>query len=173
MPDGYLQTQEAWRGVREVAPFGGWTYVPQFWFGPWAWLVVVLGFALVIAVLVVPAAWRLGNELHTWAAAYVVYIAAVVEPGSSLARFLLLAFPLGAVTAGVVTRPPAARRWWLGAVVVLMLGAAGALGPADVAGEPGGRLAAVIGLRAAPVGLDVRPIGGLTGIRTGEGAGVN
>jgi hypothetical protein len=122
VPGGYLQTQEAWRGVREVAPFGGWSYVPEFWFGPWAWLVVGLGFALVIAVLVVPAAWRLGNELHTWAAAYVVYIAAVVEPGSSLARFLLLAFPLGAVTAGVVTRPAAGRRWWFAAVVVLMLG---------------------------------------------------
>ena len=26
------------------------------------------------------------------------------------------------MTAGVVTRPPAARRWWFGAVVVLMLG---------------------------------------------------
>lgn len=122
VPDGYLQTQEAWRGVRQVAPFGGWSYVPEFWFGSRAPLVVGLGFALVIAVLVVPAAWRLGNELHTWAAAYVVYIAAVVEPGSSLARFLLLAFPLAAVTAGVVTRPPAGRRWWFGAVVVLMLG---------------------------------------------------
>jgi hypothetical protein len=122
VPDGYLQTQEAWRGVREVAPFGGWFYVPQFWFGSRSPLVVGLGFALVLAVLVVPAAWRLGNELHTWAAAYVVYIAAVVEPGSSLARFLLLAFPLGAVTAGVVTRPAAARRWWFGAVLVLMLG---------------------------------------------------
>lgn len=121
VPDGYLQTQEAWRGVREVAPFGGWSYVPQFWFGSRALLVVGLSFALVIAVLVVPAAWRLGNELHTWAAAYIVYIAAVVEPGSSLARFLLLAFPLAAVTAGVVTRPPVARRWWFGAVVVLML----------------------------------------------------
>lgn len=121
VPDAYLQTQEAWRGVREVAPFGGWSYVPQFWFGSRALLVVGLSFALVIAVLVVPAAWRLGNELHTWAAAYIVYIAAVVEPGSSLARFLLLAFPLGAVTAGVVTRPPVARRWWFGAVVVLML----------------------------------------------------
>ncbi|GEL98019.1 hypothetical protein [Cellulomonas terrae] len=121
VPDGYLQTQEAWRGVREVAPFGGWSYVPQFWFGSRALLVVGLSFALVIAVLVVPAAWRLGNELHTWAAAYIVYIAAVVEPGSSLARFLLLAFPLAAVTAGVVTRPPAARRWWFAAVVVLML----------------------------------------------------
>ena len=114
----YLQTQEAWRGVREVAPFGGWFYVP-------AVLVRVPGapggagrpVALVVAVLVVPAAWRLGNELHAWAAAYIVYIAAVVEPGSSLARFLLLAFPLGAVTAGVVTRPAAARRWWFGAVV--------------------------------------------------------
>ncbi|MBO3086445.1 hypothetical protein [Cellulomonas fengjieae] len=122
VPDGYLQTQEAWRGVREVAPFGGWTYVPQFWFGQYALPVVALSFALVIAVLVVPAAWRLGRELHAWAAAYIVYIAAVVEPGSSLARFLLLAYPLGAVTAGVVTRPAAARRWWFGAVLVLMLG---------------------------------------------------
>ena len=122
VPDAYLQTQESWRGVREVAPFGGWFYVPQFWFGSRALLVVGLSFALVIAVLVVPAAWRLGKELHAWAAAYIVYIAAVVEPGSSLARFLLLAFPLAAVTAGVVTRPPVARRWWFGAVVVLMLG---------------------------------------------------
>jgi uncharacterized membrane protein YoaK (UPF0700 family) len=45
----------------------------------------------------------------------------VTVDGGSLARFLLLAFPLGAVTAGVVTRPAAARRWWFAAVVVLML----------------------------------------------------
>jgi hypothetical protein len=83
--------------------------------------VLVASFALVVAVLVVPAAWRLGNELHAWPAAYLLYIAAAVEPGSSLARFLLLAFPLGAVTAGVVTRPASARRWWLAGVVVLML----------------------------------------------------
>jgi hypothetical protein len=38
-----------------------------------------------------------------------------------MARFLLLAFPLGAATAGVVTRPPVARRLWLAGVVVLML----------------------------------------------------
>jgi hypothetical protein len=122
VPDGYLRTQEAWRGVASVTPFYGWTYVPSFWFGSWAIPVVVAGSALVVATLVVPAAWRLGNELHTWAAAYVVYIAAVVEPGSSLARFLLLAFPLGAVTAGVVTRPTAARRWWFVGVLVLMFG---------------------------------------------------
>ncbi|WP_190278767.1 hypothetical protein [Cellulomonas sp. B6] len=122
VPDGYLQTQEAWRGVREVTPFYGWTYVPQFWFGdagPW---LVAAGAALVLAVLLVPAAWRIGPELHAWSAAYVLYIVAVIEPGSSLARFLLLAFPLAAVTAGVVTRPAWARRLWFGAVLVLMLG---------------------------------------------------
>ncbi|WP_243883445.1 hypothetical protein [Cellulomonas dongxiuzhuiae] len=122
VPDGYLQTQAAWRGVREVVPFSGWTYVPQFWLQEWGTPAMVAGFALVAAVLLVPAAWRLGPELHAWSAAYVVYILAVIEPGSSLARFLLLAFPLGAVTAGVVPRPPWARRLWFGAVLVLMLG---------------------------------------------------
>ena len=120
-PQAYLRTQEAWRGLREVTPFGSWGYVGQFWFGdagPW---VLLAGFALVVAVLVVPAAWRLGPELHAWPAAYLLYLAAAVEPGSSLARFLLLAFPLAAVTAGVVTRPAPARRVWFGAVLVLML----------------------------------------------------
>lgn len=121
VPDGYLQTQESWRGVREVQPFGAWGYVSRFWFGEWAPWVVAAGVALVLAVLVVPAAWRLGNELHAWPAAYLLYIAAVIEPGSSLARFLVLAFPLGAVTAGVVTRPRAARRLWFTGVLVLML----------------------------------------------------
>jgi hypothetical protein len=83
--------------------------------------VVAAGAALVVATVVVPAAWRLGRELHAWPAAYLLYIAAVIEPGSSLARFMLLAFPLGAVTAGVVTRPATARRLWFGAVLGLML----------------------------------------------------
>ncbi|GAA3797466.1 hypothetical protein [Cellulomonas soli] len=120
--DGYLLTQGAWRGVREIAPFGAWGYVSRFWFGDQAPWVLAAAFALVIATLVVPAAWRLGPELHAWAAAYLLYIAAVVEPGSSIARFLLLAFPLAAVTAGVVTRPRLARRAWYVAVVILMLG---------------------------------------------------
>ncbi|MGN8246824.1 hypothetical protein ACTHAM_000491 [Cellulomonas soli] len=119
--DGYLLTQGAWRGVRDIAPFGAWGYVSRFWFGDHAPLVLVAAFALVVATMVVPAAWRLGPELHAWPAAYLLYLAAVVEPGSSLARFLVLAFPLGAVTAGVVTRPPWARRAWYAAVVVLML----------------------------------------------------
>ncbi|ROS23088.1 hypothetical protein [Cellulomonas sp. PhB150] len=120
-PDAYLQTQSTWRGVREVVPFESWGYVSRFWFGDLAPWVLLGSFALIAAVLVVPAAWRLGNELHVWPAAYLLYIAGAVEPSSSLARFLLLAFPLAAVTAGVVTRPARARRVWFGLVVVAML----------------------------------------------------
>jgi hypothetical protein len=121
-PDGYLQTQGSWRGVRDIQPFVPWGYVSRFWFGDWAPLILVVGFGLVIACLVVPAAWRLGNELHVWSAAYLLYIVGAIEPGSSLARFLLLAFPLGAVTAGFVTRPPWRRRVWFGLVAALMAG---------------------------------------------------
>lgn len=121
VPEAYLRTQEAWRGRREVTPFGGWDYVLDFWFGDHGWLVLGAAVALVVAVLVVPAAWRLRPELHAWPAAYLLYLAAAIEPGSSLARFLVLAYPLGAVTAGVVTRPAGARRAWFVGVVVLML----------------------------------------------------
>ena len=122
VPNAYLLTQESWRGVRTTTPFYGWTYVPQFWFGAWAPLVLAGGFGLTIALLVAPASWRLGNELHTWSAAYIGYIVAVIEPGSSLARFLLLAFPMGAVTAGLVQRPARARGAAYWAVLVLMVG---------------------------------------------------
>lgn len=121
VPQAYLRTQEAWRGVREVTPFGGWDYVLQYWFGDDGLWVLAAAVAFVVALLVVPAAWRLGPELHAWPAAYVLYLAAAIEPGSSLARFLVLAFPMGAITASVVRRPPVARRAWFVAVVVLML----------------------------------------------------
>ena len=110
----------------------------------WWWSV---GFALVIAVLVVPAAWRLGNELHAWAAAYVVYIAAVVEPGSSLARFLLLAFPLARGDRGRRHAAPGGPALVVRRRRRAHARPAGAVGPADVAREPGGGLAAVIGAR--------------------------
>lgn len=121
-PAAYVHTQESWRGLHSVAPFVGWSYVPPFWFDD-AWPLVVLpGVAFTVAVIAAPSAFRLGRELHAWSAAYVLYIAAVVEPGSSLARFLILAFPLAAATAGAVGRARRDRAAWLGFVVLLMLG---------------------------------------------------
>jgi len=121
VPDAYLLTQEAWRGAQSTTPFYGWTYAPRFWFGG-AWpLVLVAGWGLTFAVMLGPWAWRLGREVHAWSVAYVGYLAAVIEPGSSLARFLLLAFPLAAATAGAVGRTRRGRAAWLAFVVLLML----------------------------------------------------
>ncbi|WP_169164705.1 hypothetical protein [Cellulomonas taurus] len=122
VPDAYLQTQGAWRGSRHIAPFGAWGYILPFWFHD-AWPLVAVGILVLLAVvLLAPSTRRLGGELWAWGAAYPLYIGAAIEPGSSLARFLLLAFPLGAATVGVLSRPRWAARVWTGAVVVVMLG---------------------------------------------------
>lgn len=133
-PDAYLHTQEAWRAT-SAEPFAGWQ-VAQFWVGrlftglgidldPAALrtatvLLVLAALALIVTLLAVPAGRRTGPELEAWSAGYLGYIAAVVEPGSSLARFLLLAFPMAAVSVGLVTRPVWARRAWLAALIVAM-----------------------------------------------------
>lgn len=82
---------------------------------------LVAGWGLTFAVMFGPWAWRLGREVHAWSVAYIGYLAAVIEPGSSLARFLLLAFPLAAATAGAVGRTRRGRAAWLAVVVLLML----------------------------------------------------
>jgi hypothetical protein len=113
VPQAYFRTQEAWRGGAEVVPFVPWVDVAR-WLsgdaGPW---LLALLLVLVAALVLNPVAARLGPEMHAWSGAYLAYLVATVQPGTSLVRFLLLAFPLGAVTAGW-TR----SRLWLAAVVV-------------------------------------------------------
>jgi hypothetical protein len=118
VPDGYLRTQAAWRGRPDVVPVLPWLDVARWLWGPAGpWLLVALG-ALVVAVLLSPPARRLGAELQAWTAAYLGYLVGVIEPGTSLVRFAVLAFPLGAVAAGAVRGPAWARRLWLGAALV-------------------------------------------------------
>ncbi len=136
-PDAYLHTQRAWRAT-STEPFAGWQ-ISQFWVGrlltqlgvdldsldpavlrTTTVLLVIAALVLVVTLLALPAGRRTGPELEAWSAGYLGYIAAVVEPGSSLARFLLLAFPMAAVSVGLVTRPAWARRAWLAVLVVVM-----------------------------------------------------
>ncbi|MET3976380.1 hypothetical protein [Cellulosimicrobium sp. BE325] len=109
----YFRTQEAWRGGAEVVPFVPWVDVSR-WLagdaGPWLLALVLVASA---ALVLNPVAARLGPEMHAWSGAYLAYLVATVQPGTSLVRFLLLAFPLGAVTVGW-TR----SRTWLAAVTV-------------------------------------------------------
>lgn len=120
VPDAYLQTQGSWRGDRHVVPFASWGYAATFWFGRWAPAVLFIVSVTVVVLVLSRSSRRLGPELLTWSPAYLGYLAAVIEPGTSVFRFLLLAFPMAAITAGL---PPARwRRPVLLVVVVVMAG---------------------------------------------------
>ncbi len=119
----YQLTQGAWRGRGEVVPVVPWIDVARWLFGPPGLL--VLAVLIVAAVLVVVATRRLGPELQWWTAGYLGYLFVAVEPGTSLVRFGLLAFPIAAVVARWALR----RRWWRAALTgVLVLGVAGQIG---------------------------------------------
>ncbi len=118
VPDAYLQTQAAWRARPDVVPVLPWLDVARWLWGGAGPAVLALALAAVVGLLLSPPARRLGPELQAWTAAYGAYLVGVVEPGTSLVRFALLAFPLGAVVAGAVRRPGRARRAWLVAVLV-------------------------------------------------------
>lgn len=120
-PDGYVATQAAWRARADVVPLVPWLDIARWLVGGWAPVLLVAVGAALAALLASPPARRLGPELLAWPIAYLGYLVAVVEPGTSLARFLLLAFPLGAVTAGIAARSLARRRAWLVAVIVAMV----------------------------------------------------
>jgi len=116
----YFRTQEAWRGGAEVVPLVPWVDVSRWLFdGAGPWLLALLLVA-VAALVLNPVAARLGPEMHAWSGAYLAYLVASVQPGTSLVRFLLLAFPLAAVTVGW-TR---SRAWLAGVCVVLVAGQA-------------------------------------------------
>lgn len=109
----YFRTQEAWRGGSEVVPFVPWLDVSRWLVGdagPWVLGLVLLATA---ALVLNPVTFRLGPEMFAWSGAYLAYLVAAVQPGTSLVRFLVLAFPLAAVTVGW-TR----SRAWLAAVTV-------------------------------------------------------
>ena len=117
VPDAYLRTQAAWRGRPDVVPVLPWVDVARWLWGGAGPVVLLAAAVLLVAILLSPPARRLGPELQAWTAAYAAYLVGVIEPGTSLVRFGLLAFPLAAVVAGAVRHPPAARRAWVAVVL--------------------------------------------------------
>ena len=115
--DAYAQVQGAWRGRGEVVPLVPWVDVARFFAGDW-WvvaLVVVIGLGVL---LVATRPLRLlGPELWGWTVGYLAYLLVAIEPGTSLVRFLVLAFTIGPVLALLALR---AARWRvaLGALLV-------------------------------------------------------
>lgn len=102
----YTDTMAAWRASHQIAPFEPWWGMSVYVFrgfaggrtyGP----VVLAAIAMGIVVLVLgPWARALGAELRTWSLAYPAYLLAVLDPFTSIYRYLLPLFPLLVVMVG-------------------------------------------------------------------------
>ncbi|MCE1179383.1 MAG: hypothetical protein LWW86_10220 [Micrococcales bacterium] len=126
----YTDTMASWRGSHEIVPFKPWLGMSKWVFrhGDSAATYGPVSLALLVLVLLLlvcgPWAQRLGVELRAWCLAYPAYLGAVLDPYTSIYRYLLPLFPLVAVVLGVAARRQ--WRWWpLLAVVLVGLGLAG------------------------------------------------
>lgn len=94
-PDGYTAVQVAWRVQDRMEWFTPWAWMADYVFGDNGPFFLALLVIAVVGVLASPPVRALGVEMWTWCAAYALYLAAVLDPFTSLPRFLLLFFPLG------------------------------------------------------------------------------
>ncbi|WP_029150983.1 hypothetical protein [Microbacterium indicum] len=135
-PSGYLDTELAWRRgwtgdeTGGFLPGGGWVQGASVWAGLWgipAWAGYLLLAAIAASAVLlfrIPAVRALSMEMRLWAASYLVYLALVVFPQSSILRMLLPVAPLvAAAIAGtrllgstrvlILAASVAAQFWWI------------------------------------------------------------
>lgn len=133
--DAYTATMATWRTDGEIVPLKPWLFMSRWvwgdnpdasWLGPVSLVVIVL--SLLVLVLG-PWARGLGLELRAWCLAYPAYLAFVLDPFTSIFRYLIPLFPLAAVVIGAgLTRRPSRRLTVIGvslAVVFVILGLIG------------------------------------------------
>lgn len=114
--DAYPTTMTAWRGEDAINPISPWRRTIE-----WALeyqtrenvvpaITMVLALVLSLALLVPGVAPGIDLRLRVWAAAYAVYLLAVVDGGTSIIRYLVPLFPLAIVLIGAHRRR--LSRWW-------------------------------------------------------------
>ena len=119
--DAYLTTMKAWPGFTSSPLHPPWVQAFADG-GPLAWLLgvlLVLAFALVMSR---PATRRWGPELWGWTVAYVSYVMLTTGATSSIARYLLLAFPLALVVVPEAAGPAQVTRRRVVVVGLVALG---------------------------------------------------
>lgn len=104
--DGYTQTMAAWRVGHTITPLEPWRNITRWCLEQLGWspdlavpILAVLAL-LLLAMVLGPWARALGAPLRTWCLAYPAYLVVVLDPFTSLYRYLLLMFPLGVVFVG-------------------------------------------------------------------------
>jgi hypothetical protein len=109
-PQGYTETMAAWRAGHEIVLLKPWWLMSQFFLGGWvgpAFLVVVV--VLLVWLLTHPVSRVIAGDLRAWVACYLGYLAVVLDPSTSVARYLLPLFPIGTVMVSA-SPSPAYRR---------------------------------------------------------------
>ncbi len=99
-PSGYTDTMATWRHTGEVVPFKPWVGIGHYLFGSAGPIGLALIAVLFVVVVAGPWARALGPLLRTWCLGYVLYLAAVLDPWTSVYRYLLELFPLTVVLIG-------------------------------------------------------------------------
>jgi hypothetical protein len=101
VPSAYTETMAAWRAYDSVQPFVPWLDKARWLLGEtWGpfWLVVTP--LVLVAMVAGPWARALGADLRTWSVGYPAYLAAVLDPFTSIFRYLIPLFPLLVVLIG-------------------------------------------------------------------------
>jgi hypothetical protein len=116
----YTDTMGTWRTGGHVTYFHAWWFIATYLVHNHLYAALALiGLAVVVfGAAIGPWAKPIGPELRAWCIAYPAYLAAVLEPWTSVFRYVLLFFPLAML--GLYTRRPklSAVRWVIIALVL-------------------------------------------------------
>ncbi len=100
-PTAYTDTMAAWRGYASVQLFTPWLDKAELYFGePLGWFLLAAVPLGLVALVAGPWAKNLGADLRTWSIAYPAYLGAVLDPFTSIFRYLVPLFPLLVVVLG-------------------------------------------------------------------------
>jgi hypothetical protein len=101
VPTAYTDTMAAWRAYDTVEPFTPWLDKATWFLGDgWGLFWLVATPLIIIALASGPWARALGADLRTWSLGYPAYLAAVLDPFTSIYRYLIPMFPLLVVMIG-------------------------------------------------------------------------
>lgn len=114
-PTAYTDTMAAWRAYDTVQLFVPWLDKARWLLGEtWGPVALVALPAVLVVMVAGPWARALGAGLRSWSLAYPAYLAAVLDPFTSIFRYLIPLFPLLVVLVGAGWADGRRRTWrWL------------------------------------------------------------